>query len=46
LTLEIETRPRRQLCPECGRTFRVVDYSIVCPDCGAAETKCIGGDEL
>jgi hydrogenase nickel incorporation protein HypA/HybF len=46
LTLEIETRPRRQLCRECGRTFRVVDYSIVCPDCGAAETRCIGGDEL
>ncbi|MGD0922857.1 MAG: hydrogenase maturation nickel metallochaperone HypA [Terriglobia bacterium] len=46
LTLEIETRPRRQLCPECGRTFRVVDYSIVCPDCGAAGTRCIGGNEL
>jgi hydrogenase nickel incorporation protein HypA/HybF len=46
LTLEVETRPRRQRCPACGRTFRVVDYSIVCPDCGTAETKCIGGSEL
>jgi Zn finger protein HypA/HybF involved in hydrogenase expression len=23
-----------------------VDYNIICPDCGAAETRCIGGDEL
>jgi len=46
LALEIETRPRRQLCPACGRRFRVVDFNVVCPDCGAAETRCVSGDEL
>jgi hydrogenase nickel incorporation protein HypA/HybF len=46
LALEIETRPRRQRCPECGRTFRVLDYNIRCPDCGKAETTCVGGNEL
>ncbi len=46
LSLEIETRPRRQRCLACGRTFQVVDYDLTCPDCGATETRCIGGDEL
>lgn len=46
LALEIETRPRRQRCPQCDRTFRVVDFDISCPDCGAAQTCCISGDEL
>jgi len=46
LALDIETRPRRQRCPECDRSFRVVDFDVTCPDCGAAETRCVGGDEL
>ncbi len=46
LALEIETRPRRQRCPQCDCTFRVVDFNISCPDCGNPETDCIGGDEL
>lgn len=46
LWLDIETRPRRQLCLQCGRAFRVVDYVVSCPDCGAEETRCVGGDEL
>jgi hydrogenase nickel incorporation protein HypA/HybF len=46
LVLEIETRPRQQRCPECDRTFRVVDFDVTCPDCGETETRCIGGDEL
>ena len=46
LALEIEPCPRRQRCPECDRTFRVVDYNTVCPDCGSADTRCISGDEL
>jgi hydrogenase nickel incorporation protein HypA/HybF len=46
VALEIETRPRRQRCPQCGRTFTVVNYDVACPDCGAARTECIGGDEL
>lgn len=46
LALVIEPRPRRQRCLQCARTFTVVDYDVACPDCGAPETQCIGGDEL
>jgi len=46
LTLEIETRPREHRCAVCGATFRVVDYTFVCPACGGLGTECIGGDEL
>ncbi|MFB3921906.1 MAG: hydrogenase maturation nickel metallochaperone HypA [Terriglobia bacterium] len=46
LALEIEWRPRRQKCLECDRVFNVADFDITCPDCGAPETRCIGGDEL
>ena len=33
-------------CPQCNRTFAVVDYSFACPDCGETATRCVGGDEL
>jgi hydrogenase nickel incorporation protein HypA/HybF len=46
LTLEIESSPRRQRCPDCGRVFRVHDFDITCPDCGQERTHCIAGDEL
>ena len=46
LALEIETCPRCQRCPECGRTFPVIDYEIACPDCGEGQTRCVSGDEL
>jgi hydrogenase nickel incorporation protein HypA/HybF len=46
LALEIETCPRRQRCAVCGRIFRVVDFNLDCPDCGALESRCISGDEL
>lgn len=46
LRLEIDPSPRRQRCPRCTRTFTVVDYDIICPDCGEPQTDCIGGDEL
>lgn len=46
LALEIETCPRRQRCSLCGRIFRVVDFDLCCPDCGAFESRCISGDEL
>jgi hydrogenase nickel incorporation protein HypA/HybF len=46
LALEIETRPRRQRCPRCNHAFQVEDYDISCPDCGASDTECVGGDEL
>jgi hydrogenase nickel incorporation protein HypA/HybF len=45
-TLEIEARPRRQRCNECGKEFTVQDYNTACPDCGASSTVCISGDEL
>ena len=46
VALEIESSAHRQRCPQCGRTFTVVNYDVACPDCGAARTECIGGDEL
>jgi hydrogenase nickel incorporation protein HypA/HybF len=46
LALEIETCPRRQRCLLCGRIFRVVDFNLFCPDCGALESRCISGGEL
>ena len=46
LKLEIETVPRRQRCPHCAHTFAVLNYEVACPQCGAPETDCVGGDEL
>jgi len=46
LQLEIEIRPRRHRCPECGREFVVKDYDFQCPGCGTEQTEFIGGDEL
>jgi hydrogenase nickel incorporation protein HypA/HybF len=46
LRLEIEFTSRRYECSQCGHVFTVVDYQVDCPDCGAADTRCIGGDEL
>jgi len=45
-TLEIESRPRRHRCGECGLDFIIRDYNVSCPRCGATRTECIGGDEL
>ena len=46
LALAIEWTPRRHECPHCKHVFTVVDYQFNCPACGAAATRCIGGDEL
>jgi hydrogenase nickel incorporation protein HypA/HybF len=46
LALEIELGPRRQCCSACGHTFAVADFRLACPQCGAAETQCVGGEEL
>jgi hydrogenase nickel incorporation protein HypA/HybF len=46
LTLEIESTSRRHECSHCRHVFTVVDYQVDCPDCGSADTRCIGGDEL
>ncbi len=44
--LEIEWKPRRHRCPQCGCVFTVVEYRVTCPDCGTAHTSCISGEEL
>jgi len=46
LALAIESTPRRHECSYCRHVFTVVDYQVNCPDCGSADTRCIGGDEL
>ncbi len=46
LVLEIQMRPRLNRCPACGLNFHVIDYQFACPECGAFETECTGGDEL
>jgi hydrogenase nickel incorporation protein HypA/HybF len=46
LELEIETCPRRQRCPACGKTFSVPGYDLTCPSCGTQETEFVSGDEL
>ena len=46
LVLEIESCPRRQRCFECNRIFKVADYELACPDCGAQGTQFVSGDEL
>src|SRR5271157_1640726 len=46
LVLEIQTRRRMHRCPACALNFRVIDYQFACPECGASQTECTGGDEL
>jgi hydrogenase nickel incorporation protein HypA/HybF len=44
--LEIEFRPRQNRCPSCGTVFALKDFEINCPNCGAAATEPVSGDEL
>jgi len=46
LELEIEIRPRRQRCRDCGVEFDVKNYDLACPQCRGLDSECIGGDEL
>jgi len=46
LEFEIETCPRRHLCPKCNCEFIVVELDSRCPQCGREPTKCISGDQL
>ena len=46
LELEIEMRPRRHRCLECGSEFNIKDYVFDCPHCGANRNECISGEEL
>ena len=43
--LDIERVPLRQHCEACGRDASVVQFTLVCPDCGAS-TRAVAGDEL
>lgn len=43
--LDIERVPLRQHCEACGRDAAVVEFTLVCPDCGAS-TRAVAGDEL
>ncbi len=45
-SLAIEQSPRRQRCRRCQKEFTVANNGLACPDCGAAETDCVGGQEL
>lgn len=44
--LEIELCRRRHRCDCSPEPFVVLDYQTICPHCGSAETRCIGGSEL
>jgi hydrogenase nickel incorporation protein HypA/HybF len=46
LRLEVEWRPRRQRCLNCGHEFAVRELDLRCPTCGTNKTSCIGGTEL
>jgi hydrogenase nickel incorporation protein HypA/HybF len=46
LELEIELRPRRHRCLDCGAEFDVKDFVFDCPQCGANRNECISGEEL
>jgi hydrogenase nickel incorporation protein HypA/HybF len=44
-TLDIERVALQQHCERCARDFPVVDYTLLCPTCGAS-TRTVAGDEL
>lgn len=46
LALEIEICPLRFRCKACQGAFEVKDFAPACPQCGAEQTECVGGDEL
>jgi hydrogenase nickel incorporation protein HypA/HybF len=46
LTLDIESIPRVQQCPQCQNEFRMTDYDPKCPRCGEFMTRCVSGDQL
>lgn len=44
--LEIELRPVRGQCQECGHEFEVQEFRFRCPSCESTSVKRVGGDEL
>ncbi len=43
--LDIERMGLQQHCDACDKDYPVVEFTLVCPDCGAA-TRTVSGDEL
>ena len=46
LSLDVDYRPRRHECQACGRSFVAPLEDLACPQCGATDSRFIGGDEL
>ena len=46
LELQIEVRPRRHRCADCGTEFAIKDFIFDCPQCGGNCSDCISGEEL
>jgi len=44
--LVVVKQPVAVRCRQCGREFEVVANSFVCPECGIADVRLTGGDEL
>jgi hydrogenase nickel incorporation protein HypA/HybF len=46
LKVEIDWRPWRQKCLDCGGEYEVQNMDVTCPKCGTLHSVCIGGTEL
>lgn len=44
--LDIEQIAWRNRCESCAAEFQVKDYQTQCPACGAAQTRCVSGEEM
>jgi hydrogenase nickel incorporation protein HypA/HybF len=44
--LEIEEVRYTGKCVGCARSFEVMDYTLLCPDCGSTDIEITGGREL
>lgn len=44
--LEIEEVPYTGKCAACARSFEILNYTLLCPDCGSTGIEITGGMEL
>lgn len=44
--LDLTVVPARVACAGCGASSDVDDVTVVCPGCGGADVRLVGGDEL
>jgi len=44
--LEIVEAPLTGCCRGCAKSFRIVNFSFICPACGGGEVDMTGGKEL